>query len=59
MNKIKQEAKKIIDKLPNNSTWDDLMYKIYVKNKLAVALKAAAERRIVSHKAVKKRFCSK
>ncbi|EDZ95025.1 MAG: hypothetical protein P5702_21050 [Limnospira sp. PMC 1291.21] len=28
---IKQEAKRLIDELPDNSTWDDLMYSIYVR----------------------------
>ena len=27
---IKDEAHKLIDKLPENSTWDDLIYEIYV-----------------------------
>ena len=28
---IKQKARNLIDKLPDNSTWDDLMYEIYVR----------------------------
>ena len=28
---IKEEARRLIDKLPENSTWDDLMYEIYVR----------------------------
>ena len=28
---IKDEAHKIIDKMPENSTWDDLIYEIYVR----------------------------
>lgn len=28
---IKGEARKLIEKLPENSTWDDLMHKIYVR----------------------------
>ncbi len=26
MENIKEEARKLIDRLPENSTWDDLMY---------------------------------
>jgi hypothetical protein len=56
---VKEEAKKIIDKLPDQSTWDDIMYEFYVKQKLNIALKATEERRVVSHDEVKKRFLSK
>ena len=56
MNIAKKEAKKLIDKLPDQATWDDIMYEFYVKKKLEVALEAAQEGRVVSHEEVKKRF---
>jgi predicted transcriptional regulator len=28
---IKQEAHRLVDKLSNEATWDDLMYEIYVR----------------------------
>ncbi len=28
---IKQEAKRLIDRLPEDITWDDLMHEIYVR----------------------------
>ena len=28
---IKEEARRLIDNLPEDSTWDDLMYEIYVR----------------------------
>ncbi|MBI3583674.1 MAG: hypothetical protein HY096_06960 [Nitrospinae bacterium] len=58
MDTIKEEAKKIIDKLPEQATWDDIMYEFYVKKKLEVAFKAAEEGQVVSHEEVKKRFLS-
>jgi len=54
----KEEAKKLIEKLPEHATWDDIMYELYVKKKLAVALKAAEEGRVLSHEEVKKRLLS-
>ena len=27
----KEEAHKLVDRLPNNATWDDLMHDIYVR----------------------------
>jgi len=56
MDTIKEEARKIIDKLPDQATWDDIMYEFYVKKKLEVALKAAEEGRVVPHEEVKKKF---
>lgn len=53
---VKEEAKNLIDRLPDQATWDDIMYEFYVKKKLAIALKAAKEGRVISHEEVKKRF---
>lgn len=59
MSIVKEEAKELIDKLPDHATWDDIMYEFYVKKKISAALKAAEEGRVVSHEEVKKRFLSK
>lgn len=58
MNIVKEEAKKMIDRLPDNATWDDIMYELYVKKKIAAGLKAAEECRVVSHEDAKKRLLS-
>ncbi len=59
MNLVKDEAKKLIEKLPDTATWDDIMYELYVKKKIAAGLKAADEGRVVSHEEAKKRLLSK
>ncbi len=56
MNLVKDEARKLIEKLPDTATWDDIMYEWYVKKKIAAGLKAADEGRVVSHEDVKKRL---
>ena len=53
MNIVKDEARKLIDKLPDSATWDDIMYEFYVKKKIAAGLKAAEEGRVVSHEEAK------
>ena len=58
MNIAKEEARKLIDKLPEQASWDDIMSEFYVKKKLEVALKAAEEGRVLPHEEVKKRFLS-
>ncbi len=37
----KQEAKKLIDKLPEAASWDDIMYQFYVRQKYEQAVGAA------------------
>ena len=58
MNIAKEEAVKLINKLPDQATWDDIMYEFYVKEKLEVALEAAQKGLVVPHEEVKKRFSS-
>jgi len=53
MSIAKEEAKKLIGRLPDHATWDDIMYELYVKKKLALALKAAEEGQVISHNEVK------
>jgi predicted transcriptional regulator len=52
----KKQALELIGKLPEKATWDDIMYEIYVRKKIAEGLKAANEGRVVPHEEVKKRF---
>ncbi|WP_010252830.1 hypothetical protein [Acetivibrio cellulolyticus] len=59
MSIIKDEAKKMIDSLPEQATWDDIMYQFYVKKKIAASLKAAEEGNVLSHDDVKKRLLMK
>ena len=56
MDIAKEEARKLIDKLPDQANWDDIMYEFYVRKKLEVALEAVQEGRVVPHEEVKKKF---
>ena len=58
MSAIKNEAKKLIDKLPDEASWDDIMYEFYVGKKLSLALQAAEKGEVVSHDEAKKRLLS-
>lgn len=59
MGAAKEEAKKLIDLLPDHATWDDIMYEFYVKKKLARALEEAATGDVVSHQTAKEQLSSK
>jgi len=56
MSTVKEEARELIDGLPEQATWDDLMYRFYIRKKVDAGLKAAEQRDIVSHEEVKRRF---
>ncbi|HEV2350479.1 MAG TPA: hypothetical protein VG028_11605 [Terriglobia bacterium] len=59
MSRVKEEAMKMIDRLPEEISWDDVIYQMYVRNKIERGIKAADEGRIVPHDEVKKQFLSK
>lgn len=46
---VKEAAREIIDQLPDEASWDDLLYELYVKQKIEAGLKAAKEGRTVPH----------
>ena len=56
MSAVKEEAKRLIDELPDTATWDDVMYELYVKMKIAQAVAAAESGDVVSHEEAKRRI---
>jgi predicted transcriptional regulator len=56
MSSIKEEAKRLVEELPDQVTWDDIMYEFYVKKKIETGMRAADEGRVVSHEEAKKRL---
>jgi len=52
----KDVARRILDRLPDTMTWEDLQYEIYVRQEVEAGLKDAAEGRTVSHDEVMKLF---
>ena len=52
----KKQALNVIKKMSDKATWDDIMYEIYVRKKIAAGIKAADEGRVIPHEEVKKRF---
>ena len=59
MSIVKEQAKKLVNKLSDEVTWDDIMYEIYVRKKIEEGLQAADEGRLISHEEVKKRYLNK
>ena len=53
---IKDAAKKLIDQLPANATWDDLMHQIYVRQAIDAGLEDSEQGRTVSGEKVRRQF---
>ena len=56
MQTVKQTAQELINQLPEKANWDDVMYTLYVRQKLDRSLQAAKEGRVTSNEDAKKRF---
>ena len=56
MSTTKEEALQLISRLPEEVTWEDIMYRLYVKRKIEEGVEAADQGRVVSHDEVKKLF---
>ena len=56
MKAVKEEAHKLVDQLPDNASWDDLVYRTYVRQKIDAARQAIAEGRFVSHEEAERRL---
>lgn len=55
---VKDEVRKLAEKLPDSATWDEVMYEVYVRKKIADGEAAIAERRTLTDDEVKQRFTS-
>ncbi len=53
---IKEEARRLIDNLPENSTWDDLIREIYVRQTVEAGLADSDAGRIISVEKVRAKF---
>ena len=53
---IKEEARRLVDQLPENSTWDDLMHEIYVRQSIERGLADSEARRTTSVEEVREKF---
>ncbi|MDO9424094.1 MAG: hypothetical protein Q7T40_07885 [Methylobacter sp.] len=56
MQTAKQAAKQIMGHVSDQATWDDIMYELYVKQKIEKGLKAVDEGRVLSSEEAKRRL---
>jgi hypothetical protein len=53
---VKKEAIRLVRGLPATSSWDDLMYRIYVRQKIEAGLSDIEAGRVHTHAAIRKEF---
>ena len=53
---LKEEARRLVEKLPDNATWDDLMHEIYVRQSIEAGLAASKAGKTVDVTAVREKF---
>jgi predicted transcriptional regulator len=53
---VKEEARRLIERLPDEATWEDLQYEIYVRQAIEAGLKDSREGRTVPLDEARRRF---
>lgn len=53
---VKSQALKLVRDLPAASSWDDLMYRIYVRQKIEAGLSDIQSDRVHTHASIRKEF---
>lgn len=53
---VKTEAEQLVRDLPEQASWDDLMYEIHVRQMIEQGLRAADAGHVVPHEEVRRRF---
>jgi hypothetical protein len=56
MSALKEKAQEIVARLPEDATWNDLVYEIQVRQKIEEGLKDLEEARHTPHEQVRERF---
>ena len=53
---VKEEARQLIERLPDDATWEDLQYQIYFRQAVEAGLKDSREGRVVPLDEARQRF---
>jgi hypothetical protein len=53
---IKDEARRLVERLPDDATWEDLQYQIYFRQAVEAGLKDSREGRVVPLEEARRRL---
>lgn len=54
--KIKDEARRLVERLPEDATWEDIQYEIYVRQAIEAGLKDSREGKTLPLAEARRRF---
>jgi hypothetical protein len=54
--KVKEEARRLVEDLPEEATWDELMYRIYVRQAIEAGLDDSRQGRTIDVDSVRSEF---
>lgn len=53
---VREEARKLVEQLPDDATWDDLLYQIYVRQSIEAGLEDCRDEKLVTTAEVQERL---
>ncbi len=53
---VKEEARRLVDRLPEDATWEDVQYEVYVRQAIEAGLKDSRDGRVVPLAEARRRF---
>jgi predicted transcriptional regulator len=53
---VKEEARRLVEKLPDNATWDDVMHDIYVRQAIEAGLADSEAGKLTNVEDVRSKF---
>ncbi|MCI0354631.1 MAG: hypothetical protein L0099_06275 [Acidobacteria bacterium] len=53
---IKEQVHQLAEKLPETATWDDVLYEVYVRQKIARGLADLDAGRVISDEEIRREF---
>ena len=56
MSQVKDQVRKLLDEIPDDATWDDIMYEFYLRKKVEQGLADLEEGRVVSQEEIERRY---
>lgn len=56
MSSAKDDVRHLLDELPDDATYEEIQYRIYVRQKIEKALAEVEQGRVVSHEEAKQRL---
>ena len=53
---VKEQARRMLDELPEGATWDDIFYELYTRRQVAMGMQDVDEGRTVSDEDARREF---